>query len=139
MERSLAFYGAMGFAPIFQVERQDPPDRFLAHVTGYDGVHIKIAMLKRGEDAIELLEYVKPDWEAEEDHLNSSETFMSGNVHFCLQGDAQLHAALATPTDYMRGAGIIPDGPQAGARVEYYRGPDGETIELFFPLAVAKA
>lgn len=122
--KSLRFYEGLGFTKLFEIERTEP---FIGSITGYPDAHIKVAMLDGWGMRIELLEYVNP-----RGFMLGRQRYFPGEMHFCLDADPmdKLNCMLDQTADLI-GWAVIPDGPQAGAEVKYFQGPDGETIELF--------
>ncbi len=127
IQRSLRFYEALGFLRLFELERDEP---FIGRITGYPGAHIKVAMLDGHGLRIELLEYVKPRGIP----VTGRQRYHAGELHFCIDADpmGSLNVLLSEHARLI-GWDTIPDGPQMGAEVKYFQGPDGETIELFRP------
>lgn len=125
IQRSLRFYETLGFTKLFEVERSEP---FIGAITGYEGAHVKVAMLDGWGFRLELLEYIHPRRE----FGSGPERYIPGQMHVCLDCDpmGRLDCQL---TEHARliGWAVIPDGPQMGAEAKYFAGPDGETIELF--------
>lgn len=131
LSRSIGFYEALGFEVLFEVERKE---RFIGRIVGIEGAHLKIAMLRNGDATIELLQYISP---ISSELLGIVQPYKAGTVHLCFEGQA-----IRDAMEKLSGAGevrrrgveqTIPDGPQKGARVAYWRGPDDEIIETFVP------
>lgn len=124
----MAFWSCvLGFEP-FWVQLLDGP--YLGGITGYDGIHIKAAMLPMpGGGRLEILEYILDDRT-----VNSDATANVGNVHICLQADdieaCVTRAVAAGARRVGSGPLQITVGPNVGARVCYLRDPDGVTLEF---------
>ncbi len=133
IQRSLHFYEGLGFTKLFLLDRSE---EFIGRITGYEGAHIKIAMLDGNGLRIELLEYMKP----RHGPHPGVPRYVPGQMHFCLDADPMgaLNVRLSE-TAKMIGWAVIPDGPQMGAEVKYFEGPDGEIIELFRAPSLWKA
>lgn len=134
LERSIEFYQSLGFeivfGPIYRTEK------FIGDIVGYIGAKIRIAMVRRGEAVLELLQYVEPcdDWDIPE-----GKRYLPGAMHLCFEGPDALDVALLLDGKATRiGGAVIPDGQQRGATATYYEGPDRETIEVFVPAEVAQ-
>jgi catechol 2,3-dioxygenase-like lactoylglutathione lyase family enzyme len=123
--RSLRFYEGLGFVKLFEIERSEP---FIGRITGYPDAHVKVAMLDGWGLRMELIEYLNPRRE----FGSPPERYVPGQMHVCLDADPmdKLNCQL-TELATLIGWDTIPDGPQMGAEVKYFAGPDGETIELF--------
>lgn len=130
-DRSVAFWSrVLGTEPLW-VQLLDGP--YLGGITGYEGIHIKAAMLPMpGGGRLEILEYLLDDRT-----VNSDATTNVGNVHICLQADdidacvSRAVAAGARPVG--SGPERVTTGPNTGARVCYLRDPDGITLEFIQP------
>ena len=125
MERSIRFYtGLFGFA----VRRRLPADPALPldKVIGVAGAAADIAHLYLDEFMLELFRYRVPEGRAEAAERSQAD---HGYIHFGLritdiQGEtARLRAAgvqfLGDPVEFRPGAWVV-----------YFRGPDGEVVEL---------
>jgi len=123
LDRSRGFYENLGFRVQILVERSEP---FIGEITGYPGAHVIVAMLEGCGMTLELIQYLKPKTGI----MKSPETCYPGNVHLCFEGDNAMIGKLRM-TALEVGSAEIPDGPQKGATVFYFRGPDGVTIEYF--------
>lgn len=127
LERSVEFYQSLGFELVFgPIYRTEP---FIGHITGYQGAKIRIAMVRRGEAVLEILQYIEPcdDWV-----ISNGKRYLPSSMHVCFEGDEALPLALALSEKATRiGGAEIPDGPQKGAVATYYEGPDREVIEVF--------
>jgi catechol 2,3-dioxygenase-like lactoylglutathione lyase family enzyme len=124
IQRSLRFYEALGFTKLFELDRSEP---FIGRITGYPNAHIKVAMLDGLGMRVELLQYIDPSGGNEK-----RERYHPGEMHFCIEVDplGKLEWQLDENAKLI-GWDTIPDGPQMGAEVKYFEGPDGEIIELF--------
>lgn len=133
IQRSLRFYEALGFTKLFLLDRSE---EFIGRITGYEGAHIKIAMLDGHGLRVELLEYLKPKGIP----VVNRQRYHAGELHFCLDADpmGMLNVQLCEHAKLI-GWATIPDGPQMGAEVKYFEGPDGEIIELFRAPSLWKA
>lgn len=130
--RSLAFYhDVLGMAIIAE---QLGTAGYLSQVTGFPGVRLRLAFLQApGSDHIlELIEYVSHPGEPV-----PRETNRPGNGHLCFLVDdidqaydhlAQKGVRFLSPEPV-----LVTDGVNRGARVAYFRDPDGFTLELFQP------
>ena len=101
-DRSVAFWTQVLDVEPLWVDLLDGP--YLGAITGYDGIHLKAAMLPLpGGGRLEILEYLTDDRA-----VNSDATANVGNVHICLQTDdivARFRQAVAA------GARPISPGP----------------------------
>ena len=132
LERALSFYrDVLGLDVVLEQEKRGG---YLAAITGYPGVHVKMAQLEAsGGGRIELFEYVQP--------VGSGRPLEPANVgitHVCLAVDdireahRRLVAARAEPfSDPVR----LDTGANAGGFDLYVRDPDGIVVELFQPPA----
>jgi len=130
-DRSVAFWTCvLGVEPLW-LQILDGP--YLGAITGYQGVHLKAAMLPLpGGGRLEILEYL-----LEDRVVNSDATANVGNVHICLQSDdidvCVSRAVAAGARIVGSGPAAVTVGPNAGARVCYLRDPDGITLEFIQP------
>lgn len=133
LERSISFYTkAFGFALKFRVTRNEP---FIQEIVGMPGIEIEIAMLVYEDLNLELLHYKGPRWIGGRGspHSPANDTSRAGHVHLCFEvgmfemTEAKLYGLGA----FKVGSATIPDGPQKGAITGYFKGLDGETIEIF--------
>jgi catechol 2,3-dioxygenase-like lactoylglutathione lyase family enzyme len=130
IERSIAFYrDVLGMTLVMQQEGRRP---YLATITGFADVYIKMAYLKAtpdGDHILELLEYTSHPAAA-----TPRETNRPGNAHLCFRV-ADIHAAherLATQgVAFISPPALVTSGVNAGAFGCYLRDPDGFTIEFF--------
>jgi len=132
IERSIAFYrDTLG---MILVHRQEGTADYLATVTGFAGVRLRMAFLKLSADdphVLELLEYASHRGEPTDRATNRP-----GNGHLCFKVD-DIHAWHRTLT--ARGVHCISEpvrisaGINEGAFAVYLRDPDGFTIELYQP------
>lgn len=130
-DRSVAFWSLVLETEPLWVQLLDGP--YLGGITGYDGIHIKAAMLPMpGGGRLEILEYLLDDRT-----VNSDATANVGNVHICLQADdieACVRRAVAAGARLVgSGPARVTVGPNVGARVCYLRDPDGITLEFIQP------
>ena len=130
-DRSVAFWSCVLETEPLWVQLLD--GSYLGGITGYQGIHIKAAMLPMpGGGRLEILEYLLDDRAA-----NSDATANVGNVHICLQADgieASVTRAVAAGARRVgSGPMRVTIGPNAGARVCYLRDPDGITLEFIQP------
>lgn len=128
LERALAFYrDALGLEVVMQQEKQGG---YLAAITGYPGVHIRMAHLATPDGGrLELFEYLEPSG-----RTAPLEPCDVGITHVCLVV-ADVHDAYRRLVE----AGAEPfsepvpidTGANAGAWGLYVRDPDGIVLELF--------
>lgn len=121
IERSIAFYEALGLVCTFRVRRAE---KFIGDVVGMPGAELKIAYMghpDRESPFLELLEYVKPLATGK-----ATATNVPGNGHICFEVSDM---DLSMFTEFI-GHAVIPDGRNRGMRVAYVRDPDGFTVEL---------
>jgi catechol 2,3-dioxygenase-like lactoylglutathione lyase family enzyme len=137
LERSIAFYrDLLGMAVVSCRAEATAP--YLAQVTGYEKVRLRIALLRPAPACaglLELIEYVEPAGVPVD-----TRTLNPGTAHLCVVTDdlAGLHRRLSD-------AGVpccsepvpLPTGPNAGGWSVYCTDPDGITVELFQPPLVA--
>lgn len=130
-DRSVAFWtSVLGVDPLWVLLLDGS---YLGAITGYDGIHLKAAMLPLpGGGRLEILEYLLDD-----PTVNSDATANVGNVHICLQVDdidVRVSRAVTAGARLVgSGPANVTVGPNAGARVCYLRDPDGITLELLQP------
>jgi len=130
-DRSVAFWTCvLGVEPLWL---QILDGSYLGAITGYEGIHLKAAMLPLpGSGRLEILEYLLDDRV-----VNSDATANVGNVHICLQADdidvGVSRAVAAGARIVGSGPARVTVGPNAGARVCYLRDPDGITLEFIQP------
>ncbi|NOT30747.1 MAG: hypothetical protein HOP15_09905 [Planctomycetes bacterium] len=131
--RSIGFYGAaFGFELTMRVRRSAP---WIGEIIGapadleFGHMHLESGM------HLELIQYRAPAPLSAEDEL----TWRHGHQHVCLTVsgiEAWVARALAAGARVVSDAPVvIPEGKNSGSRCCYLRGPDGETIELFEPVA----
>jgi catechol 2,3-dioxygenase-like lactoylglutathione lyase family enzyme len=125
LDRSLAFYrDVLGFDLLRTIDPRD--DDKLGRIAGLPGARARIAHLRKGDNMFELFQYVVPEGapipagRRQADH---------GYIHLGLRsndarGDfARLRekgvAFLGEPLEFRPGVWVV-----------YFRGPDGEVIEL---------
>lgn len=132
IERSIAFYrDALGMQ---LVHRQEGTAPYLATVTGFPGVRLRMAFLKISPDdphVLELLQYVSHAAEPTDRATNRP-----GNGHLCFKVDDlhEWHRTLtAKGVPVISPPALITAGVNEGAYAVYLRDPDGFTIELYQP------
>ena len=125
IERSIRFYtGLFGF----EVRRRlaADPGLPLDKVIGVAGAAADIAHLYLGEFMLELFQYRVPEGRAEAADRSQADR---GYIHFGLRVSG-IHGE----TERLRAAGVSflgdPVEFRPGAWVVYFRGPDGEVVEL---------
>lgn len=133
LDRSISFYSkAFGFALKFRVTRNEP---FIQQIVGMNGIEIEVAMLVYEDMTLELLRYHTSAWIGGKGspYSTANDTSRSGHMHLCFEvGMFEItEEKLLSLGAYKVGSALIPDGPQAGAITGYFKGPDGETIEVF--------
>lgn len=135
LEWSLAFYrDVLGLEVVGE---QVGTAEYLAAVTGFPGVRLKMAFVKApGADdhILELLEYASHPAEP-----TPRETNRPGNGHLCLVVDdveACYRELRARGVQFVGEPALITAGVNTGARAAYFRDPDGFTLELFQPAPV---
>ncbi|CAH2404126.1 VOC family protein [Mesorhizobium escarrei] len=104
------------------------PD-FVEQVTGVADAEISVAMVAGAGQIIELLEYTRPS-DRRDLRYRACDT---GAAHIALIVDG-LDALVDRARPYgwvpLGNPQTVPEGPWAGRRVIYVRGPDGVTIEF---------
>jgi catechol 2,3-dioxygenase-like lactoylglutathione lyase family enzyme len=116
------------------VARQVGTAEYLGRVTGFPGVTLKLALLRApGDDhVLELLEYASHPGEP-----TPRETNRPGNGHLCLQVDdleGAFRALVEAGVPCASGRPVlVSEGVNRGAKVAYFRDPDGFTVELYQP------
>ena len=133
LDRSLEFYrDLLGLSVIAeQISEAD----YVASVTGFPGVRLKIAFVKApGEDdhVLELIEYLTHPGEP-----NAPETNRPGNGHLCLVVDNidDCYRELKEKgVWFVNEPTLITAGVNRGAYQAYCRDPDGFTLELYQPV-----
>lgn len=130
-DRSVAFWSYVLAAEPLWVQVLDGP--YLAGITGYEGIHLKAAMLPLpGGGRLEILEYL-----LDERDVNPDATANVGNVHICLQTsdiDASVSRAVSAGARLVGSGPVsVTVGPNAGAQACYLRDPDGITLEYLQP------
>lgn len=98
-------------------------------VTGVDGCVIDICFVDAGNHTIELLCYSSPP-----DKVSSTlRPCDNGHLHLCFDVD-DIAAVIAAGRQHgfepVNPVQVARDGPRAGTRVIYLRGPDNLTVEL---------
>lgn len=128
ISRSILFYEHLGFKSRFNVERG--PETFVGKIVGYPRASMRVAMLDGHGTTIELIKYLSPP---PHERLPGEEIarYEPGQQHFCLDATPALWLLMQRHARLAGALVTIPDGPQAGARVAYFLGPDNEVIELF--------
>ena len=134
INRSIAFWqDVLGFEVSHRVRHEGA---LASEVTGVPGAEISIAVLKAPGHRIEVLQYHAPP-ERTRAHARPCDV---GSVHVALMVD-NLDAALEMiARSGWNAAGkpqTLVEGPNAGRRVIYVRDPDGTTVELMQPPALA--
>lgn len=134
LDRSLAFYrDVLGLELVMQQEKKGG---YLAGITGYPDVHVRMAHLATPDGRrLELFEYVEP--RGRERPVEPRDV---GITHVCLVVD-DVHEAYAR----VRAAGaepfsepvLVDTGANTGAWGLYVRDPDGIVLELFQPAPAA--
>lgn len=130
IERSLAFYRDL--LGLVVVGRQESDRPYLATITGFPGVVLKMAFLKvdpNDQHLLELLEYASHPAE-----MAPAETHRPGKAHLCYRVDdiEAMHRWLtANGVTFMSPPALITHGVNTGARACYLRDPDGFTLELY--------
>lgn len=128
LERSAAFYGALGFGP-YPPEVQDVDTDWIKTMTGFPDAHLRITQMSLGATRLELLQYVSPKGRT----TVETQTLDAGNAHLGINVDD-----LDAEVERLRAGGFavrsapitVPDGPAAGVRAVYATDPDGNTVEL---------
>jgi catechol 2,3-dioxygenase-like lactoylglutathione lyase family enzyme len=135
LERSLHFYRDLLGLEV--VGEQPGTAEYLATVTGFPGVRLRMAFLRApggGDHILELLEYASHPGEP-----TPRETNRPGNGHLCFivdDADVVYRELVAKGVRFMSdGPALITAGVNRGARAAYLRDPDGFTIEIFQPPA----
>ncbi len=98
-------------------------------VTGVDGCVIDIRFVDAGNHTIELLCYSSP---ADKDS-SALRPCDNGQLHLCLDVDdieAVIEAGRRYGFEPVNPVQVVADGPHAGTKVIYTRGPDNLTVEL---------
>jgi len=125
LERSVAFYrDVIGFSVRRILEPRD--DSRLGVITGMPGARARIAHLVMGQNMLELFQYIEP---AAKSFAHDRSQADKGYIHMGLHsGDVR------SDYDRLRAAGVeflsAPVEFRPGVWVAYFRGPDGEVIEL---------
>jgi catechol 2,3-dioxygenase-like lactoylglutathione lyase family enzyme len=125
LDRSIDFYAEL-FG--FEVRRRLPadPELPLGRVIGVTGASADIAHLYLGEFMLELFQYRVPEGRAEAATRSQAD---HGYIHFGLRVSG-IHGE----TERLRAAGVSflgdPVEFRPGAWVVYFRGMDGEVVEL---------
>lgn len=138
IERSIRFYcEVLGMEPepvndAGDVVRHEA-DNYVAGVTGYADAHLKIACLRHGDAALELIEYVHPSGEPIPPGTNRPGcphmAFIVKDLDAAWDGLNRM-AQHWDLTFVSPGPVVVDSGPNRGARGLYFRDPDGVTIEL---------
>lgn len=125
LERSLAFYRDVLGLELLRILEPDP-SLPLGTVVGMPGARARIAHLMLGPTMIELFEYQQPVGHPMPDEARQAD---HGHIHFGLRSDDVLADAerlkqhgvqlLSEPVEFRPDVWIV-----------YFRGPDGEVIEL---------
>lgn len=125
LDRSVAFYrDVLGFSVRRILEPRD--DSRLGVVTGMPGARARIAHLVMGNNMLELFQYVEP---AAKSFARDRSQADKGFIHMGVRSDD-----LRGDCDRLRARGVEfisePVEFRPGVWVVYFRGPDGEVIEL---------
>lgn len=132
IDRSIEFYrDTLGFTFL---SRQEGLRAYLATITGFPTVYLKIAFLKAHPDdavVLELLEYTSHPADA-----HPPETNRPGNGHICVRTPdiwAKYRELAAKGVSFVSPPETITHGANQGAIACYLRDPDGFTVELVQP------
>jgi catechol 2,3-dioxygenase-like lactoylglutathione lyase family enzyme len=132
IERSIAFYrDLLGMVLVARQEGQRP---YLATITGFGDVYLKVALLKVTPDAehvLELLEYTSHPAPP-----TPRQTNRPGNGHLCFRVagiQALSRRLVAAGVTVISPPTEITSGVNTGAVGCYLRDPDGFTVELLQP------
>ena len=125
LDRSVAFYrDVLGFSVRRILEPRD--DSRLGLVTGMPGARARIAHLVMGSNMLELFQYVEP---AATSFTRDRTQADKGFIHMGMRSDD-----MRGDYDRLRARGVEflsePVEFRPGVWVVYFRGPDGEVIEL---------
>lgn len=126
LDRAVAFYrDAVGLS-LMDMSERDPA--FSEKVTGIPGAHLRIAYLRAGACAVELVQYLAPNGEKAD-----TRTCNVGSAHVCFDVDdldGTIDRMLTAGGRMAGSLAAVPGGPNRGKRVAYLEDPDGNTVEL---------
>ena len=98
-------------------------------ITEVDGCVIDICFVTAPNHTIELLRYSRPQSKT----TSTLRPCDNGHIHLCFDVD-DIAAVIAAGRGYgfhpVNAVQIVPDGPLAGTKVVYTKGPDNLTLEL---------
>ncbi len=126
LERSLAFYGDLGFQ---LVSDRQVEGGYVEEITGVEGAHLRVVLLTGYGHNLELLEYRHPRGESRARAYQDA-----GSAHVCLVTD-DIDADVAE----LRARGVTfrspkpittTSGPNKGGRGIYAEDPDGNALEI---------
>jgi catechol 2,3-dioxygenase-like lactoylglutathione lyase family enzyme len=132
LERSVAFYQALGLEIVMQ---QESERQYLRDILAMPDAHLKMAHLRLPGDGhvLELFEYVSPKGTLMK-HRNCD----PASAHLCFLVDDLdgTHAGLRPHLEelggsFVSGPVLVDAGANKGGAALYLRDPDGFTVELF--------
>jgi catechol 2,3-dioxygenase-like lactoylglutathione lyase family enzyme len=130
LDSALEFWqGVMGFELLARRVIGDGP--YVENIVGVPGANLHIAVLNTPDGhKIELLEYLSPA----DRQVMKPRSCDVGSAHLTFAVtdlDEMLRRVEAAGWNRLGVPQDVTDGPQAGDRVVYVRGPEGHTIEFF--------
>ena len=139
VKRSIRFYTEFLGFELRTSERypdgiREEKGNYVARVTGYPDVHLKMAILEKGPFLLELIEYASPRAE----DPRAPETYRVGCPHlaFIVEDLNAEYEKLVREKDTWgltlppNGIVEVDSGPNKGGKAVYFRDPDGVTLEL---------
>ncbi len=140
LERTVAFYrDLLGFEVVHEQEQANP---YTERLVGYEGAHLRVAMLKVGDEVgvsghvLELIEYVSPQGERiNAEPKNTLAAHMALYVRDLPPIYQRLKEAGVTFRSFGDGPVAIEAGRNKGGYTCYAQDPDGFVVELVQPPA----
>ena len=126
VDASVRFYHELLGLEIVSVAERSP--EFSARATGIPGAHLKIAYLKMGNCAVELVQYLSGQGK----RIDTT-TSNVGSAHICFTV-SRFHGMVQRLREkgvrFVSEPAEIPAGPNKGRHMVYLKDPDGNTLEF---------
>lgn len=127
LDKSIKFYSEILGLRVVDVSSRG--QSFSEKVVGVKGAELKIAYLDGVTCFVELIEYVKENGNAE-NILKNNDT---GSAHICFNVsdfDDIFEKVKKTGAEICGEVCVVPNGPNKGKRVVYFKDPDNNTLEF---------